>query len=177
MIDLDSKGWRFENVDFFKEDYWDVLYANSKSYYDWYALRTEKDLDPSFLGEEWWNNIDKYTFDKPIKVWSAFNGIGIFKKEIFKDNKYDFQVNEDIKKLFRKSIGNEKYNKFKDVIENDCDKFPGGIKDEKSNIIWKNNSGYKGLVVCEHVCLNASLINKGYKIFIHPDIIYIDGGR
>ena len=176
-VDLDSRGWQFKSLDFLNHNDWHAMYAISNPYYDWYALRKEGDLDPSFLGETWWQNTYNSRFKNLTPVWSAFNGIGIFRKEVFKNNKYDFKVNQDIKDLFRKTINNENYNKFKDVIEKDCPKFKGGQKDEESSIYWKNNSGYKGMVVCEHICLNAALINKGYKLFINPDIIYIDGGR
>lgn len=171
-IDLDGGGFRFINYDFFKED-WDVIYGVSNPYYDYYALRLENDLDPCFLGEEWWKNYKNLKVKRnKKKVLSAFNGIGIFKKNIFKEFKYDYKVNEDIKKVYRKTINTEEYNEFKYLIEKDCEKFPGGLKDTESNIVWKNNSGYKGLVVCEHVCLNFALVNKGYNILIHPNIIY-----
>lgn len=123
-------------------------------------------------------NLDEETVRKRyVKVQSAFNGIGIFRKELLKDCRYDFQLNEELKDFYRGMVRTKEYLKLRKIIEKDCSKFPGGEKDEQSKIIWKNNSGYKGPVVCEHVCLNLSLINKGYRIFMDKNLIYYDGGR
>lgn len=40
------------------------------------------------------------------------------------------------------------------------------------NIHWKNNSGYNGIVVCEHTALNFALCNYNYKLFINPNMKY-----
>ena len=176
-IDMDAKNWSFRNLEFLKENNWDVCYANGSKYYDYYALRTVGDVDPSFVGEKWWTHGNNIRPEHMLPVWSAFNGMGIFRKEIFKKYRYDFKANEEVKKLFRQSVGSARYNFFKAEIEKDCPRFGGGVKDEETNIVWKNNSGYKGHVVCEHVCLNSALINNGYRIFINNNLIYCDSGR
>lgn len=40
------------------------------------------------------------------------------------------------------------------------------------NIHWKNNSGYNGIVVCEHTALNFALCNDNYKLIINPNMKY-----
>jgi hypothetical protein len=58
------------------------------------------------------------------------------------------------------------------IIKNPDEKFPDGYYGEEAEIFWKSNSGYNKPVVCEHVALNFSIINSGYKIFINSKMIY-----
>ena len=112
--------------------------------------------------------------DKLIPVYSSFNGIGIYKKELFKENRYDCMVNEDIKLLTREFINHSEYHRYQARMCAKCTKFrSGGFRDDKTNIYWKSNSGYNRPVVCEHVCLHFSLIRKNYRLMINPKMNYV----
>jgi hypothetical protein len=176
IIDLDSNGWDIQGIlnSFKFENEWDVIFANSPVYYDYYALRTDFfPFGPEITGEYFWN-LPNYKFTNHlIPVYSAFNGIGIYKKDIFKKFKYDFVVNDDVKQFYRKYLqDNTITDANKKIIQSKCNKFPYGVKDETTDIFWKSNSGYNGLVVCEHVPLNFALYNNGYKLFINPYMFY-----
>ena len=182
-IDLDSNGWSLEGIvdSFNKKNQWDIIYANgiekNKTYYDVYALRgLNTYLGPEILGEHFWKNI-KYiqlNSNQLIPVYSAFGGIGIFKKNIYKKYRYDFIINDNVKYFYRKFLNETKVdNNINEIIKRSDNTFPYGFIDEtNSNIFWKSNSGYNNVVVCEHVCLNLELYNNGYKIYINPNMIY-----
>jgi hypothetical protein len=176
MIDLDSNGWDINGIvdSFSLNNEWDAIFANSPYYYDYYALRVNGfEFGPEIIGESFWN-LPNYTFEKEcIPVYSAFNGIGIYKKNIFKKYKYDFLVNEDIKQFYRNYLKNNNVSEnMLNKMYNKCDKFPYGFKDEQTDIFWKSNGGYKGPVVCEHIPLNFALYNDGYKLYINPKMLY-----
>ena len=97
---------------------------------------------------------------------------------------YDNPSEEDEKK-YKEEIGNifidaypsftNRFNLDKNLYQIVCNedaKFPGGVKDEVLDIFWKNNSGYNGLVLCEHITFNFAAINDGYKIFANPKMTY-----
>jgi hypothetical protein len=183
-IDFDSNGWSLEGIvdSFNKKNYWDIVYANgiekNKTYYDVYALRgLNTYLGPEIIGEKFWNNIKYVVLNgkQLIPVYSAFGGIGIFKKKIFKKYRYNFIINENVKNFYRKYLNETKLdNNTNEIIKSADNNFPYGTIDEiNSNIFWKSNSGYNNIVVCEHVCLNLELYNNGYKIFINPNMIYL----
>ena len=177
VIDLDSNGWDIQGIvgSFTIEHEWHAIFANSPVYYDYYALRTSAfPFGPEIIGDTFWNSIPNYKFTNDlIPVYSAFNGIGIYKKDIFKKFKYDFVVTDDVKQFYRKYLHDNTITELNNqIIKSKCNKFPYGNKDELSEIFWKSNSGYKGLVVCEHVPLNFALYNNGYKLFINPKMFY-----
>ena len=182
-IDLDSNGWSLEGIidSFNKKDIWDVVYANgierNTNYYDMYALRgLNSYFGPEIVGEYFWLNIKqiKLKSNKLIPVCSAFGGIGIFKKNIFKKYNYSCLINDNVKTFYRNILNKHKYdNKIIEIIKNCDSKSPYGFIDKiNNNIFWKSNSGYNNVVVCEHVCLNLELFNNGYRIFINPNMVY-----
>lgn len=198
-IDLDSNGWKLDGIIdcFNKKNDWDAVFAG-KNLYDHYALRLNPTFDlntphynniknyneifcmgPETLGETYWKLREKYNLNlnnvkQLIPVYSAFNGLGIYKKNIFKDNKYDCIITDDVKTLARKIIDHPEFEKYKLRIYSKCHKFrSGGHRDNKTHIYWKSNSGYNKPVVCEHVCLHSSLIVKNYKLMINPNMEYI----
>jgi hypothetical protein len=177
-IDLDSNGWEINGIidSFIRNEEWDVLFGNNTDlYYDYYALRyKEQPFGPEITGEKFWDNMKHLHFpqnESLIPVYSGFNGIGIYKKELFKKFKYNFLVNNEVKRVYRK-IFDSVDSDTKHIIENKCEKFPNGYKDEETSIFWKSNSGYDRPVVCEHVALNFGIYNNGYKLFINPRMIY-----
>lgn len=187
-IDLDTNYWSLDGIKevFHTEQEWDVVYANGMEcgnvYYDIYAYR---DREEHTFGAEMIGVLySKHNVRHPFKinphdssfipVVSAFGGIGIFKKSIFQTFQYDCILNEDVKQYYRNVLDTEPISdSWKEMINKECDTFVGGKKDETHDIHWKCNSGYDNVVVCEHVCLNLALYNKGYKVFIHPKLIYI----
>jgi hypothetical protein len=181
-IDMDSNGYNLKGIEnsFLSKKDWDVVYANGiehGSYYDLYALRTDdKPYGPEIIGEHFWKNMGKITMTYKgglIPVYSAFGGIGIYKKEIFQKYTYDCIVNEQVELFYNNYIRENPLTiDMKKIIENADKKFPNGYKSKNSSIFWKANSGYNKPVVCEHVCLNLALINAGYRIFINPLMIY-----
>lgn len=182
MIDLD--GTDFDNVEqsLLKLDKskFDVFYANGTDecglYYDLYAIRIENLLyGPEIIGETFWNlPTVKLGNLEPIKVYSAFGGIGIFKKRVFDDTQYECTLTPYVKHVYRflmKSIPDQRINK-------PCSKFPQGeqdncLEDRSLDIYWKHNSGYKAVVICEHVCFNFELCCKEYNLAIDPELKYV----
>lgn len=182
-IDLDSNGWSIDGIidSFNRKDTWDAVFANglnnNNMYYDLYALRTSFfSFGPEIIGEFFWTNLKSFSlsnYTELIPVYSAFGGIGIYKKNIFKNNKYDCLVNEDVKIFYRNLLNLNSYNtNILNIINNQDYKFTYGYKDEKTNIFWKSNSGYDKPVICEHISLNLKLFNEGYKLFINPLMVY-----
>jgi hypothetical protein len=188
-IDLDSEGWDLNGIvdSFDKKNDWDVVYANginryNNKYYDMYALRTSDYIfGPELVGEYFWKNLKTFILipnNNLISVYSAFGGIGIYKKKIFNKYKFDCIVNKDVQEFYIELLTKKKKNvspEIMNIISNPDTKFPGGFYDKKRNIFWKNNSGYNNSVVCEHVCLNLKLKNLGYKLYINPKMFYYKG--
>jgi hypothetical protein len=177
MIDLDSNGWDINGiVDSFRRcDEWDAVFATSRPYYDYYALRTAAlPFGPELLGDSFWRALPSIRPQGPlVPVYSAFNGIGIYKKSLLEAHRYDFQVDDEMKIFYRKWLSTNSINAAqKALIENPCAKFPISWKDEEGAIVWKSNSGYKGAVVCEHLPLNLALVNRGCRLFINPAMVY-----
>ena len=176
MIDLDSNGWDINGIldSFSRTEEWDAIFASSPSYYDFYALRCDAlPFGPEITGEHFWKDRQNFHIpnDNLIPVYSAFNGIGIYKKHLLEKYNYDFVVNDEVKIFYKKYMKTNNISEVHtEIIKNPCSMFPFGLSDE--NIYWKSNSGYKGLVICEHVPLNIAIYNNNYKLFINPKMIY-----
>jgi hypothetical protein len=186
MIDFDSKKFGIEGIldslRLVKENRKRVIYANSVDYYDYYALRSSHAdyslFGPELMGEHFWRLMSS----KPLKinpastslvpVYSAFNGIGVYAKDIFTSHFYDALPTPAVKTLYEKIITTQPlaYAKYKSVLQNSCPKFPGGERDE--HFYWKNNSGYNKPVICEHVAFNFAVIQSGCEIYINPRMLY-----
>jgi hypothetical protein len=180
---MDSNGWDINGIidSFLNKQSWDVVYANNpQNYYDLYALRDERlCFGPEIIGELFWTQLPNFKINPNnnlIPVYSAFGGIGIYKKEIFKKHKFYFKVNNYVKEMYSLLLKNSTIDeRLSKIIKNEDTKFPGGIKDEETEIYWKANSGYNGPVVCEHVVFNFELVSHGYKLFINPKMMYQRG--
>lgn len=182
MVDLDHSDWNIDGViDSINKVYNNknmVIYGKTTSYYDYFALRSLHSnytiLGPELVGEYFANNFNKgflnFKSRNLLEVYSAFNSIGVYNKEVLKDTKYSCVYNENVKKVYKNILNSNPnlVNMFKNEISNDCPKFTGGIYDTELNVYWKNNSGYNKPIICEHVCFNFELITKGYKIYISP---------
>jgi hypothetical protein len=188
MIDLDTNQFLIDGIlnslELVNENPNQVIYANSIRYYDYYALRTSHSkfnlFGPELVGEHFWSNMNKIPLslhpnnNQLFSVYSAFNGIGVYHKNVFKRHRYNAMITEDVKKVYNDFIDKypNVYQYYKDIIHTDCSKSPGGIKDDDTMFYWKNNSGYDKPVICEHVSFNFSLINDGYKLYINPKMLY-----
>jgi hypothetical protein len=186
MIDFDSKMFIVDGIldslRLVKENRNRVIYANSLNYYDYYALRSSHAdysmFGPELMGEHFWQLMTT----KPLKldpsssalvpVYSAFNGIGVYDKDVFASHFYDALPTTALKDQYKKiaTLHPESYEKYKSILQNSCPKFPSGEIDEF--FYWKNNSGYDKPVICEHVAFNFSLLADGYEVYINPRMLY-----
>lgn len=186
MIDLDSKHFLVEGIlDSLRlvgENRKRVIYANSEKYYDYYALRSAHSdynlFGPELMGEYFWKvmaskplQIDS-TLNDLVPVYSAFNGIGVYAREVFTSHYFDALLTSAVKMVYEKIAAEHPtvYTKYKKILQGTCPKFIGGERDEL--FYWKNNSGYDKPVVCEHVAYNFALLNDGCEIMINPRMLY-----
>lgn len=188
-IDLDSSFWDvngiIDSIDKVGNDRNTIIYANSTVYYDYYALRSSHSkyhlLGPEVIGEVFWDNLNKEKLrldpekNELVPVYSAFNGIGVFDKNIYKKYRYNFLVDNHIKTFYNEVFTTHPtlLQEFKQHVEKQCDKFLGGVEEIGIHkIYYKNNSGYDKPVICEHVSFNFNLHLEGYKIYINPKMLY-----
>jgi len=186
MIDFDAKFFLSDGIMnslySVKENRKRIIYANSIDYYDYYALRSPHSefnlFGPEIMGEFFWNKMHQNRLkinpnsSDLVSVYSAFNGIGVYDKNVFTSYKYDALITTDTKIQYARiaSIHPDVYNKFKYIMQKECAKFYGG--ENSPEFYWKNNSGYDKPVVCEHVAFNFALLNAGYEIYINPRMLY-----
>ena len=186
MIDFDSKMFIIDGIvdslNLVKENPNRVIYANSLNYYDYYALRSPHAdysmFGPELMGEHFWQLMST----QPLKldpssttlvpVYSAFNGIGVYYKDVFVSHFYDALPTTAVKDQYKiiATLHPNSYSKYKSILQNSCPKFPSGELDE--HFYWKNNSGYDKPVICEHVAFNFSLLADGCEIYINPRMLY-----
>jgi hypothetical protein len=182
MTDLDfSRGWEVDGVlsCFDLNESWDCLAANSmsgRSYYDRYAYRDSRfPLGPELIGEDFWGDVGSKPFNidinEPLRlVYSAFGGIGVYRKEALKDCKFSGFVTKDLELLFEDLI-NIKIDKNNSQLQTYIRTISAQNKSQIP-IIFQRNSGYDGPVCCEHASLCASMILHGYdKIYINPRMV------
>lgn len=210
IIDLDLMipNTIYKNlIETFKiKDNWDAIFANAvgenQDYYDRFALRTDDfpigpELDPN-----WWDNLSPISFkgDKLIKVYSAFGGLGIYKKEALKGCSYsgvaDEYVEKFTKQLFLKEHvqNNPAVLRYKNYIKSlRRDKSICNLLMKKPNCKDHNTNNYKAAIMtnefdplsflinccghkhypilCEHTSLHYQMILKGYdRLYINPKL-------
>jgi glycosyltransferase involved in cell wall biosynthesis len=186
------------------EQEWDAVLANGT--YDLFAFR-----DPEFpigfelLGEKYWRHLDKMRGRFSLapngpwrKVYSAFGGLGIYKRKSIKGCRYSGVITKDLETVvitWLDRIENGKEICFWDeyqqllreapVIDlktaylSDRKLLPSelGIRLQNKNglgkVIWFSCTPKHTLPwVCEHVPFHASMILQGHdKIFINPRLI------
>jgi len=196
FIDIDTNNWDLNGIvnSFERKEEWDAIFANGLKeegyYYDMYAYKSNQGI-PFLFGAEiigvynlYFNNYTnfKIPIDKKelIPIISAFGGIGIYKKELFKDLRYTTVITEDVINFYTSIlINNDIDQKLLKIIEEPCDKFPGGKESYYNKngitkkIYFKNNSGYDNIVICEHLSVNMSLFMKGKRLMINPKMVYV----
>lgn len=186
------------------QEEWDAVLANGA--YDIFALR-----DPEFpigfelLGELYWTEIDKirarFSFDPEgawRKVYSAFGGLGIYKRASIRGCRYSGVVTKDLEKVVASWLvlantqpdvcSLKEYKQLltsTPIIEMKQDRLSSrkrladklGVRmkngDGEGQIVWFSCTRKKTLPwTCEHVPFHASMILHGNdKIFINPRLI------
>lgn len=181
MTDMDfdkpTSGWRVSEViaSFTISENWDCIAANGTHYYggciyDRYAYRDEQyPFGPEILGEYFWQDIINHPLflcrnSKLHKVYSAFGGIAIYKKNSLKNCWYSGYQTNDLYTFLTKLIS---------ILppDNPHYKYLQELYPHENIIKFIANCGYDGPVVCEHVTLHASMILKGHdKIYVNPNM-------
>lgn len=208
-VDLDFLDpWDIKNIVdtiLYPEQDWDAVLANGA--YDLFAFR-----DPEFpigfelLGETYWKQLDKIRarlFLNPKgpwrKVYSAFGGLGLYKRKSIKGCRYSGVVTKDLETVVISWLGRIKmkdicfWNEYQQLLNStpSIDLTQNYLANRKFfpqelGIRLKNENGL-GLItwfsctpkctlpwVCEHIPLHASMIVKGHdKIFVNPRLISI----
>jgi hypothetical protein len=185
VTDLDFKvGWQVKDVlrVFSLSKPWDCIAANSISfgfngtqYHDRYAYRDKQfPLGPELIGEEFWNDIKQFPLSIKYgsglkKVYSAFGGIAIYKRNALKESEYSGYITKDLATLYDQIINDKipkdhpHYLMYQKLLNS---------QKTKLSIQFKANSGYDLPVVCEHLPLHASMILKGHdKIYVYSDLL------
>lgn len=154
-----------------------VLCGNSYPYYDFYALRASYSplrlLGPELIGSSFWTTMKKTPFQPSTNIYSAFNGVGVYPKEILHNFRYDCLVTPSIRSFYQTILSNhpELNHLYKTILTQEDPSFPGGTKD--TFCVWKNNSGYDQPVICEHISLNAHLLEQQYQLRIYPNLLVL----
>lgn len=187
MTDLDfTVGWDVPGVisSFLLKEPWDCVTANGVKgpqllYYDRYAYRSDElPCGPELLGGFFWKELKQFPilFQQnmpPLKIYSGFGGIAIYRREALKGSEYSGCVTENLetfvsmmfkKELIQHTVHYKEYKKsfdLKNMMIN------GDLP-----IKFKANTSYDEAVVCEHVTLHASMFLRGYgNIYMNPAMI------
>lgn len=206
--DLDFREpWDIENIVdtiLHPEQEWDAVLANGQ--YDLFAFRDAQfPLGPELLGNYWWSHIREVeaqvSFDRKGKwrpVYSAFGGLGIYKREALRGCHYSGVVTQDLENAILSWL--EKAKQTKDVLflkeyseiiqalplielrkthlrhrKNHPEEIALRLHNHLGlgKVIWLSCTGDHTLPnVCEHITLHASMAQRGHdKIFINPRLI------
>lgn len=184
---------------------WDAIFANGINtkgvVYDMMAFRSpEHPIGPELIGWAFYGWEDRW-FSLPqshpwLPVYSAFNGLAIYKREAIKGSKYTAYPTEDVeiftKALLEKARDNNhylyrwymfEYTHAKaiyryDTMTKDLRKTLGKsyfttLDNKPDRIAWMVYTDTQFLpIICEHISLNAALWAKGYrKMYINPALV------
>ncbi len=183
------------------EKEWDAVFANG--FYDLLAYRdAEFPLGFELLGSRYWGVLDemraRLMIDKkgPWKrVYSAFGGLAIYKREALKGCKYSGVVTKDLEKmmeLYLQSLNPktcyydlyQELRNFFPVVNLEKGllnraKYPNEVGVRLCHplglgkIVWFScTDNYTLPAICEHIPLHASMALHGYdKLFVNPRLI------
>lgn len=164
-----------------------AIFANGISpngnYYDAFVLRTDKHpFGPELMGDQFWEreHMDQLHIEitKPMKVYSAFGGLAIYKAEAISGCRYSETITDDVHELYSKLGGAEYTRKRFEVAggREAVTHYKGALlgcylKDDK--IFYMNNSGYAWPIIGEHVPFHASMIKHGHSnMYVLPELKY-----
>ena len=149
--------------------------------YDLYAYRDRvfpfgPEIVESFFSTSHQKRLFRH-FDKIRKkefhpVFSAFNGAGLYRRELLKGCLYSAHPTQDLDRLYRKQaecLGGEPADWFSP--QNNDDVLSGAYLFGAGGFFYRNNSGYDFPIVNEHTGLHASLLQKG-ELLLRPSWIH-----
>ncbi|MCH9612160.1 MAG: hypothetical protein S4CHLAM102_06440 [Chlamydiia bacterium] len=176
MADLDfNQPWDIDGIvsSFQMREDWDVMCANGigsdGSYYDLYALRSDEfPLGPEVIGDDYWRIAKRsvrFKGKKPIRVYSAFGGLAIYRKSILDQAHYQAFANEWMERFYTSILQTLSHPNNPHFF---CYQQQHG---DSLDIHFLNNSGFDQPICCEHVPLHLQLVQeKGAKIYINPQM-------
>jgi Cryptococcal mannosyltransferase 1/Glycosyl transferase family 2 len=175
---------------------WDAILANGM--YDLFAYRDEEfPIGAELMGEEYWNKINCIAPDLQgwKRVYSAFGGLGIYKRDAIKNFRYSGLVTRDVEKAIIKWLEkaddqtflHKKYQK--KMANAKCIDLCGNVLPKKplpkntgvrllppygeGKLVWFSPSKSFPLPwTCEHITLHATMALNGYdKLYVNPQLI------
>jgi hypothetical protein len=203
--DLDFLNpWDIENIldtILHPEQEWDAVLANGA--YDLFALRDQEfPIGFELLGEKYWQNLDKirakFSLDPKgpwRKVYSAFGGLGIYKRKAMKGCRYSGVVTKDLEKAvltwIERAQGVCFWEEYQHLLASlpvidlrkehlhDRKRLPDALgirlqnRDGLGKVVWFSCTAKRTLPwTCEHVPFHASMIAHGHdKLFLNPRLI------
>ncbi len=182
MTDMDfTNGWQAANViqAFSKSTPWDCITANGVdyggTYYDRYAYRDDRFiLGPEVIGEDFWSELGRTPMylDKKSglkRVYSAFGGLAIYRKECLFGCTYSGYVTPDYEKFMHFIVSKRlptSHPQYGLYLKNTAK------KSGEATSIFQANCGYDGPAVCEHSTLHATMFLQGFdKIYVDPNLL------
>ena len=182
------------------EQEWDAVLANGA--YDLFAFRDrEFPIGFELLGNRYWQQLDKmrarFSLDPNgswRKVYSAFGGLGIYKRSAIKGCRYSGVVTKDLETVvltwvqkaqeckdvcfwdeYQQLLATASIVELKKEYLIDRKKFPDelGMRLQNGKITWFSCTPKRTLPwTCEHVPFHASMILRGHdKIFVNPRLV------
>lgn len=157
--------------------------SNGK-YYDASVLRTDTfPFGPEILGEIFW---EKHYLDQiqciitqPMKVYSAFGGLGIYRAEAITGCRYSETITDDVHALYTKLNAADYTRKQFEAVQGDREAithYKGVLRGcflKDNKIFYKHNSGYAWPILGEHVPFHAAMIQRGWShMYILPELKY-----
>lgn len=178
---------------------WDAVLSYGA--YDLFALRSpEWPIGFELIGAHYWTHLDELRQqfildpnDPWKKVYSAFGGVGVYKRESMRGCRYSAVVTQDLERAITEWLKNARKEKnvcflsayehlllnhqpmeLSDSYLKKREQYPDeiGLRLPKGNIVWFSCTPKTTLPwTCEHVPFHASMILRGRdKIFINPKI-------
>lgn len=182
------------------EQEWDAVFANGS--YDLFAFRDEEfPIGSELIGPDYWGYTPQLSINLSThwkKVYSAFGGLGIYKREALKGCCYSGTVTKDLEAQVAKWLERaralkqvtllkeyEEKLKSKPIVELSTDRFVTrewfvtefGLKMHNiygsGQVVWFSCNKDRSLpIVCEHLPLHASMAERGHnRLFINPRIL------
>ena len=175
-------------------DSMDAVFANGVGpdgrYYDLYEIRTDDfPFGPEIVGDFFWHDRQRErrlggvipVDSDPIRVFSAFGGLGIYRPDALDAARYsayptqalhDFYLplltGPGVPKKRQSRRGRRLGTHYEGVA---IGQFLFG-----EEVFYRNNSGYNYPVAAEHVNLHMEMRSKGRgRFFIAPDLVYFKG--
>ena len=181
------------------EKEWDAVFAYGA--YDLFALRTEEwPVGFELVGLHYWDQLDQIRNEFVLqkedpwkKVYSAFGGIGIYKRDAIKGCRYSGVVTNDLEKVtarwlekardkkgvifldkYDELLLNEKIVELDGSIVQKKEEYPDplGVRLKGGRLAWFSCTKNTTLPwVCEHIPFHALMVLNGHdRLYINPKI-------